>query len=309
MAIITKRENTVILCFIIVYPVFNYFIKRKNYFISPIIISVIIISLYLIFIQNIFTIESFESSDINAPTFSIDYLIKLAPLFLKTLFSFKWFSISFTLFLISIIYYMFFKKKDPVILSLIVLFFSYLFIYSFHYRSFYFVHGNKVSPFETLRYLNNFYFIITVISSLFISDLVQRKKVQIFIMILCVPIILTSIVNTISLREDLSNFEYKNRFSTPSKIINLLERESDFVIITDIPLIFQILGSDNLFVSTLLDLRSNLPYLEEKNKYVYINNNEAFTSRYPHIDNEIQGLKLREVYKFNETSKLYKIIN
>jgi len=153
-----KRENLILLSL----PMIDLVIlllqkKRINEVGKPLIVASAsaLLGLTTFFILNISRIESEESFAIQSNTFSLRYALILFPTFLKALLSIKYFGLIGIAFLFT-----------PLLLSLtdkrhlrILILFSWLFVfmYSFHYRGYYFVKYKDVSTFDTLRFFTNFF--------------------------------------------------------------------------------------------------------------------------------------------------------
>ena len=257
MAFLCKRENSCLLIVPYLYVFFNYLInkKREKRDYCFVLVSTMTFVIYLTCIQNIFNIEQIEANDIAASTFSLGHFIQLFPIFVKALFSINYFSISVYILIISI----FFIWKDLDIWSLIfiVLFGVYLFLYSFHYRGYFFVKYDDVSVFDTFRYINNFYYLLPLIVSPVLCklQLIFNKKMILFLP--CIVILSFSLITTINLRKKFSNIETENRFHTANAVYEYLKTENNAVLITENILLYQMI-SKNDFIACDINLIDEL---------------------------------------------------
>jgi len=310
-ALVTKRENLVIFSFYLVFT-FYFLISKKEKLktiIFPISLSIIIIAIYLCFIKNVFSIEQNEAIDISTSTFSFVNFLKLVPIFTKALFRMKWFGIHSILFVLAILYIIFYKRDNILLVSLIVLYISFFAIYTLHYRSYYFINFGKVAPFESLRYLNNFFLVSTIIIAIILSELIKNKRFEKISVSLLSIVLLFSVISTIKLRKNFSDIEQVQRFENPEKVLKFLSFKNDSsTLITDNILIFQLLGSKDL---NLVDLNCLNNYeLKSNDRYLFItkqNRQESYKFRHPEIIKIISSMKLKEIMTFNNKDGLYKI--
>lgn len=311
-AILTKRENTILLCLFLVYSAFQ-IITIKQKIISnllPITTSIVIILIYLIFIQNVFLIEKTESAEISTLTFSLSNLTSLIPIFIKALMDFRWFNIYLIIFIPSIIFLLFNWKRRPFQVSILLLYFSYFFIYTLHYRSYYYVHFGDIKPFEALRYLNNFFVISTLIISFFLYKLLNIPSLKNIIIPIVSVLLVVSFINTLLLRKEFSEMEKENRFSNPSLVLKYLSEKGNFVLITDNILIFQLLGDEDLELIDLYMLDNVPNRFKNWNIYLFLTNfskTETFQYRYPNIFKKLQMIKKNEIILFGNDDSLYKV--
>lgn len=225
LAILCKRENLALLLVPIInivwqqrYNTFSKIVKIKNiiWHMSP---FIVITLLYLGFCQNVFNIENTESLDIGQRTFSIEYFIKLFPVFVKSLFSIKYFSIVVPIIVSCCI--LVYKNKAPfnrATLLITILFIAYLFLYSSHYRGYFFINDGNITEFETFRYLNNFYYLIPLL----FGTLSYTNK-QFYIRPLIGTLLCFSLYMTIHLRIIYSDMEKNIRFNEVGVISDYIE--------------------------------------------------------------------------------------
>ena len=311
-ALLTKRENIVLLCLFLFISIYKLSTLKKERIqnLLPLVVSFVILLFYLIFIQNVFLIEKTESAEISTPTFSLSNLINLTPVFIKALADFKWFSIYLLILIISIIFIIYDWKRNHLQLSILVLFLSYFFIYTLHYRSYYYVHFGDIKPFEALRYLNNFFVISTIIISFVLYKLlnIPVSKYLIIPIVSVLPIV--SFIDTLQLRKEFSEIEKENRFSNPEKVLKYLSPKEKNVLIVDNILIFQLLGDKNLELVDITTVDNVLDYIKGRNAYIFISNfnkSKNFQYRYPAIWQELQMIKKDEIILFGNDDSLYKV--
>lgn len=310
-ALMTKRENTVIFNLIFIFSLItaykNKWINKKDYL--PIVISVILIIIYLLYIQNIFLIEKVESVQISTNTFRFLNLISLIPIFMKAYFNFSWYLITPYLFILSIFFFLFkINIKYKYALSLIVLYFSYLLIYTIHYRSYYFVSFNKIDPFEALRYMNNFYIILTLIISFFLVEIIQIISLNKIAPIITSALLLLSMYYTFSDRKHLRNEEWKNRFSSPVKVLQTINNSNNYVIITDVIIVFQLLGNEDLNLIDLNYYKDNIDQFKGMDKYLFLTkfgHSSSFQHRYKSQIQIINNIQKKKMIRFSNNDVLY----
>lgn len=311
-ALITKRENTVLISLALIFPIYQLLAGNKIRFTNllPIILSISLLIIYLLFIQNIFSIEKTESSEISAKTFSLSNFLNLGPVFITALLNFKWFNIYFFILISAIIYILFERDIRPFQLSVMVLYFSYFLIYTFHYRSYYFIHFNNVTPFEALRYLNNFFVISTLIISYCVCKLLVNHFFKKIFTVMILFLLFISIINTHLLRKEYNSYELENRFSNPKLVLEYLSNKERTVLITDNILIFQLLGNDNLELVDLYFWGEYKDKFNPEHAYLFITNfnmSKEFEYRYPNICALINRSEKSEIMKFGNGDSLYLI--
>ena len=251
VAIITKRENLIL----IIIPIIHYgylIIKDKKLYHKRELITLAgycsLVLIYFLFIQNVFNIESSEAQDIEASTFSFQYFRKLAPTFISSLLNPLYFGIT-TIMLICLIarsfYLRFIKINEIALLACWILYFL---LYTFHYRGYFFVQGERVCEFDSFRYLNNYYCLTPLIAYSLLSDIKNKK----YIYIVLIVSLLLSVYPTIILRKGFNDDEWYSRFYAPYKTLEILKEEgtspSSTIIISPEILTLQNIGNKSLFV-------------------------------------------------------------
>lgn len=267
IALLCKREN-LILCLIPALDAWQYLkqnnvrngIKQALYTSIPY-TSITIV--YFLMIQNVLEIERIEATDIGMPTFSITYFVRLFPVFVKSLLSPLAFSISILVCLSILGWHLFRKKKiTKHIIYPVILFFMYLLLYSSHYRGWFFIQGDKVSEFETYRYINNFYYLFIVpIGGICCF---QSKKVILVLLLL----LGFSFYETRESRKYYSEIEQECRFCEVNEVLDFIkgnESKDSIMLICDNILLYQNQCPDDF---SICDSR-NINMLEMKDGYKY----------------------------------------
>lgn len=312
IAILTKRENLILLVFLYLIPLIRYYYHQKfavkNYIIF--VLSSTVLLFVLTYNINIFEVESNEGLDVGSATFSLNNLfINIRQLFLA-LIDYSFWGITGIVFILSSIYFFLKKVKNKLSVFSFILIVLYILVYSSHYRSYYQVKFNLVHPFETLRYSTNYFPIIAIfITSINFSKIegfnLLRNKFLLF------PLLILLVFNVYKLRLNFSEDEYYSRIR-PIKTTLKYSKKND-LIITDLPIIFHcfiksnqtIIDMNTLQQSRLNDLlimnkKVNIFYLKPKNdnygRYNLLFNDKKFTSEIWH-DKQYKLLK----YKANDT--------
>lgn len=280
VAIMCKRENLALLtipAIEFVYLVlwkYRFNIRKHIVELLKYIPFLLIIGVYFLFIQNVFSIEKIESKDIENATFSIQYMTILFPAFIKAMFSIEAFSFVLTITIAWLIYFLIRNKRlTSDIVFPFVLFCVYLILYTSHYRGYFFIKEERVSSFETYRYINNFFYLIPL---MFIS--MKCKFFKQIRLIACIALIF-SLYTTYSLRLKMSELEYQERFKEVQMVSNYMQANSSkSVLICENILLYQNMCDDDFSVcdirlcnklntSSQTDyylLLSDLDYLKER---------------------------------------------
>ena len=129
----------------------------------------------------------------------------LFPAFIKAMFSIEAFSFVLTITIAWLIFFLIRNKRlTSDIVFPFVLFCVYLILYTSHYRGYFFIKEERVSSFETYRYINNFFYLIPL---MFIS--MKCKFFKQIRLIACIALIF-SLYTTYSLRLKCQNLNIKN---------------------------------------------------------------------------------------------------
>lgn len=300
LSMMCKRENLVLLIVPLLDTVMSYKKVDNKIIIYNSLLYMGSIVLYLIFVQNVFGIETTESNDIEAPTFAFNYFIKLFPVFVQSLINVKNFSIIIYFVVIYIIYLISKKELSQEKIIIGSLFVMYLLLYSSHYRGYFFVKYGQISQFETFRYLNNFFVLI----SLVLGDIYTQRSKRVYI--LSFLLLLFSFVQTTSERYGYSEEEYVSRFLNPIKVIAYVHKAGikDPLIVSDDILVFQNLSDPSFKVCDIRFLdRLNILNKVHSPIFIQIRNNELQDLRYelkiPDKDlNPVLKLKGGVLYKY-----------
>lgn len=267
LAILCKREN-MILAFIpalallhsICQAVFAGGTKPKFSSILP---YAAMLAVYLTLFQNVYEIERVEAIDINNSTFSIHYFTRLFPVFLKSLLSPEYFLIIPVICLLLTLLYIARGKANFQMISLASLFCMYLALYTFHYRGYFFITQNDIPIFCTIRYINNFFYIIPL---LFLFFSIYNYKVTKF----CIMILLSvSLILTIYLRNYFSEIEYQDRLAEAIQITEYIKqhgkKKNSFLICPN-PLIYQNICDSDFNICDITQIND---IKQEDDKYDY----------------------------------------
>src|SRR5437867_2469758 len=172
LALFTKRENLVLLA-APVFAVPALFRERSRSTKCLLVWTCITVALAGLLVTRfkILQIETGESGDIGAATFSLRYSLVLIPMFSKALLTLRWFSITPVLFLCGVA--RIFRRSTRLSGGWAIvsgLFLVYFLVYSGHYRSYYFVRYGSITPFESLRYIINFFPLFAALAGLGLNE-------------------------------------------------------------------------------------------------------------------------------------------
>jgi hypothetical protein len=305
--VLIKRENLIILLLPSITIILSslegkYQLKRYIYKLIPYFaMGLFIIFLYLSLIK-VQEINRRENVDIGSFGFQFKFFFSLFPVFVRSFLSIEWFSIFTYLCLAGICLIILNFKRYPLFLYPVLLFFGYLFIYSVHYTSYYFIKTGQVSEFETLRYITNFFPFYCLISGFslyklndFIFIKLPKKGHGLYglfkiALVLCFGTLL--IIHNRGLREEFFRIEQKNRISPVTTTLSVINSNS--IVLTDEPLLFQIFGSEDLFVIDLYQIGKSIS--EEKIRNL-INNFDVYYLKKSFHDNEIQVKRYQDSFK------------
>ena len=299
LCILTKRDNTALI--IIPAVLFTFAVFNKNYKLafSYIIPYFIILVASSIFVHNFFIAEMEESADIAQSTFSLQIFCSQFPIYLKSLFSFKYFNVSIYLFILCCV--LSFRKiiSNENILCLIILFLSELIMYSSHYRGYYFIENlEPLNEFATFRYLNNFYFIIPICLAMLCQIPSKLKSTAVFSLIFLSVI---SAFITFNIRRNAHIEEYDLRFKDINVINNTIAK--DDIIITDTPLLYlNVISPDRIICNIQRISEINLEH--PCKFYIVADDLSTLDNRY-HLN--LSNINKRLVMTLPSNKKLYLI--
>jgi hypothetical protein len=267
VCLLTKRENMVLLALL---PLIGYRLVTYKSLGWLVVLAVALFS-YFIFVKP-FSTEFLEASSIKAPTFSLSYFVVQLPAYVGAFLKPQLFGLGF--WSLCVLLLVFLRNRElPTAESIVVIgvFLGYLAIYCLHYRSRYFVLSMEMSDFETFRYANNFFYLISLFVGLnlrhvqknFYPRLDVRKIAWVFAVFFIIAIVPSQVVRTA-----LQTEEFNTRI-LPLLTANKLIRESDVseydpVLVTDIPVVGKMLSSSefNVFVQ---EFQREHDYFQYKN--------------------------------------------
>ncbi|KQC08083.1 MAG: hypothetical protein APR62_05480, partial [Smithella sp. SDB] len=272
--LLQKRENLIIL-FLPLISFLKMLIEKKinSYKIFRITIFMIFGLIILVIFNygiNVFDIESQESQAIAATTFSLKYFISLFPVFIKSFLTFKWFFVFSIFAFVGLILRTIKIKQNPLYIYPILLFVAYLLAYTLHYRSYYFVKYGHINEFDSLRYITNFFPFYCLISGYAIVNIFKTLNKILKLPKYCLPILSIFLIGyliyeNIILKKDYFLIEQKNGIAAVNETIRLVNPINS-IIITNRPLIFQVLGKETLQTINLSSIGRSLSIYDIKNK-------------------------------------------
>lgn len=245
IAFLTKRENVILLALFFVVPFLRIYFKRKAFVRDYWIMMglTLVVACLAFVLLNVISIETNEASDINAPTFSIFYLLDNSANFGVAMFKFQFWGVTGVLLILSLVLLIFKRSITPFGLYCFVIAMLFYIVYCSHYRSYYHVKYDRLNPFETLRYTVNYFPLIClfIASISFKSARLTQLNYQKYWFWGLIIIIGLSI-NTVFSRINLHKVEYVSRIEPVKKTLSSAS-ESD-IIVTDIPIVFHCFASE-----------------------------------------------------------------
>jgi len=246
-----------------------------------------------------------ETPDVGGFPFSIYFFSKLFPVFVSTLCDWRLFFVVSALLPIALVKLIWGPVKSPLMWYPIALFFSYLIIYSLHYRSYYFIKTDVVNEFDTYRYLSH----LVPLYSLFAAaglhycgtaikniPSVHPRIGKALSVCIAGILLVFSVLQTSNLRSFYSEIEDNNRVGVARSVLGFLQpTDQPYAILTDDVLLYQILGSSKEFLVDLhgLGRGSGLPYLVE-----LIRRRTVYYVKRPYHDDPIEGERYSEDFGF-----------
>lgn len=297
---------------------FNIKTVKRNFLMTlPVIIIVILISFTVL---NTPGIVGIDKGDIGQNPFSLTYLKDLVPIFLKAFLSFDWHLFYFAFFIIGIVL----SIKMKYGLFSVVVFFSFLFLYTSHYRSYYYTRGLSVSIDESFRYMTSFISMYSLIVGLGIyhflkisKKILDRFKIKyLFKSILIIGLIGILCVSYYFTAKNRSYFiedEYRSRIHPVKKTLEFV-KERNISVLTSDHVLFQIYGPSNLelidFSSIAVLIPTNM--VDEKienQEVIYLQtmeedrvNGERYSEQFKYINSREKELLYEE-----ESFKIFRI--
>ncbi len=283
LAIIIKRDNLVLLALPFI-DLAKHLHSNKINFKKKLITGFILffIALLIFYIFKIDKTILDEKADINnINPFSLQYFYILFPVFIKSLFNMRFFGQFFIIMICSIFTI---KKVKPNTIILFFISFSYLLIYTFHYRSYYMVNGNFVpNIIDTFRYYTNFFSILMIAFSItFFNELdnILLKYKELFTTIIISCLILNFYFNY-EIRDELSAIEYNERIKPVAESLKLITKND--IIVTDRSVLFQMFGKEDVFTVDITAISmEEIKILNDlkKSKRVFYMKDEEHDDRY-----------------------------
>ncbi|THD68424.1 MAG: hypothetical protein E7813_10360 [Bradyrhizobium sp.] len=312
LALLTKRENLVLLALpLFALPATSLRWSREVRNLTLWAGITIPLAIVLTIGFKIFQIETGESGDIGAPTFSVQYSAILIPLFCRAFLTFKWFGIS-TLILLCGIAAMLRpsvrRSGWPVVLGL---FFAYLIVYTSHYRSYYFVKYGSVTEFGSLRYITNFLPFFAALTALGLNEIqVLAKDIggrwdgcgKLVVNGIAAVWVLSSVGMIHSLHTEWGDEEWDNRISPVLNTLQKVSPREDYIL-TNLSVIFQVFAGSNVrivdsySVGTALPVDSLIKDLKTAHTIWWLRPNDADvedTKRYPEFYQFVQQYEVTE---------------
>ncbi len=324
--LLQKRENLILL-FLPLISFVRILIDHKynSYIIIRITIVMILgVAIFTVFHYgvNVFDIERQDSQDITSATFSLKYFISLVPVFINSFLTFKWFFV-FSLFTFAGLILISIKiKQHPLYVYPIVLLAAYLLAYTLHYMSYYFVTYGHVTKFESLRYITNFFPFYCLIGGYAIVNVFKLSKNKLKLSKYSLPVLSILVMGyliyaNVILKKEFFLIEQDERIAPIKETIRLVDPRGS-IIITDVPLIFQVLGKETLqiidfpSIGKLINI-SDIKNKMDKSQNIYylkrLMNNDGYDyERYPAAMKYINSLDLVKVKEFkSDRFGLYKV--
>lgn len=255
LALLTKRENLVLLTLpLFALPAMS--LKWSREVRGLLVWTGITIALAVVLMSGfkILQIETGESGDIGAPTFSLQYSFVLIPLFCKALLTFKWFSISAVLFLCGVAAMFRRSTRNSGWTVVVGLFFAYFLVYTGHYRSYYFVHFGSVTSFDSLRYITNAFPLFAAVTGLGTNEVRGwgrkiggrwRGYDRLVFGGIATVLVLSSVGMTRSLRKEWQEVEWENRIAPVENTLQTVKASQDYIV-TDLSVVFQVFGTSTV---------------------------------------------------------------
>lgn len=256
--ILIKRENLLLL--LLVAPASPRIYKNRH---AAWLISLAVFMAFIFIYVRPFHTEYLESEFIGASTFSFDYLLIQLPVYLKTIYSIKYFGLTTWIVTLLTIFQLIRRKGalSTTASALCILFIGYLLLYSLHYRGQYFIESRSITSFETFRYLNNFYIILLPLMGLLIMDEIQIRSHS---KLLTAGVFLFGLTvwgnfSSIKFRNKLHTIEQQNRLENVNFCIQSLYDFSNSILVSDVAIAIKMYDYGGLIVS---EYKSNTNYAD-----------------------------------------------
>jgi hypothetical protein len=262
LGIATKRENLVTLLLPVVAIVISWgrglgLVRRGAVWL----LLAIPITLWMVIGFRIIGIETGESGDIHAPTFSFRYILALMPLFWSALLTTKWFVGFPAFFAIGMTALWRRQLRASGVLIPAALSLAYFVVYTSHYRSYYFVVHGFLDPFEALRYLTNMFPWVAAMAGIGALEVTRwftvngsplarsNRMVALGLAALWIGVALWS---ARGLRREWQAVEMENRIQPVVSALAEIGADQRYVL-TDLPVVAQVFGDEHV---RLIDAQS-----------------------------------------------------
>ena len=318
--ILIKRENALsiaILPFITI--IFILFERRSaeswSWLAKPVLLFWILLALFFVLVIDVAETIRAEVPDVGGFPFSPIFLSKLLPFFLSTLFDFKLF-LGLSIF-VPIAVYAAIKRASTtkLIWYPIILFGMYLLIYSFHYRSYYFIRTGDVTEFDTYRYLSNLMPLYALLLAggiqyclvLFSFVHSQSHRARQFVLVLFVGFaIILSWTQSSQSKTHFTEIEKNNRLDIVNAVLQLTRNVNQpYAILTDDVLLYQIWGDGTEF---MIDLRSMDSDKGLATLTKILNERTVFFVKKPYQDEAIERNRYLKIFDYLETLETEKLL-
>lgn len=308
LALLCKRENLALGFIPMLECIYTIYKTKKTpsskAIFKQIVPFAIIVIIYFVVCQNVFDIERIESKDIGQPTFSIQNFISAFPVYVKSLLSINSFSIiSYLCVGCMILYTVKHRRITKEILFTSLLLFSFIVLYSSHYRGYFYTKGEQLSFFETYRYINNFFYLIPLSFS---YTYFQEKRFRSFMLIL-VLLSIFSFYTTFKLRNDFSQLEDKMRFDEVAIISDYIKNNSESdkipMFISENILLYQNVCDDNFNVCDITQIDQLVFNTNKYSYYCLLSDKEYLKERY-NVEMDMQNFI--PLLQLTNNSVLYK---
>jgi hypothetical protein len=266
LALLSKRENLVLLtASVFAVPAFFDERTKKSMLLWTCITTVMAVLLVRRF--NILQMETAEAGDIGTVTFSLRYSLALIPVFARAFLTLRWFTIAPGLFLCGIggLFRRSARRSGwPIVFGLVL---AYFVIYSGHYRSYYFVHYGSVTPFESLRYITNFFPLFAAVAGFGAGEVIEWMRrfggrwpshQELVLGTIGLVWVVISLGMTWSLRNEWQQVEWQNRIAPVISTLQSVKENEDYVI-SDLSVVFQVFGASTIRIVDADSIGTEIP--------------------------------------------------
>jgi len=319
IAVFTKRENLLLVVIPFIGLLVRLIQKRPHkagrLFAEAVALTVI--SIIYLATTGILLTEIREAADIGGPTFSVSYVLRLAPSLFEALSNFNWFSLCSVFIFVGFLLAVSCLRRVPMLLYPGILSLSYLVVYLLHYRSYYFVTFGDVTSTEWLRYLTNVYPILCLMGGYTLYMLSQIRLTRNWLMpLLALVLVAVQVWKVPELQRQLYQEESEIRITPVTETLELIGQKGE-LIITDKPLLFQIFGGPHLELLDVYSIKSEIgshPMKEFLIKYdkIYFVRRKDFDSdadrkRFPNYRSVLDAFEARKIKDLGRGHDLYEL--